>query len=75
MITPFVLVKVEHAQLKNAYDGLAGQMSFLYRARIFYIQMEQFLMKYVWSAVGMVMVAVPILTAKYANDDRECFRS
>jgi hypothetical protein len=58
-------------QLNAAYTSLKQQMGHLYRSRIFYVMMEQFLMKYVWSGAGMIMVAVPILTAKYADDERE----
>ena len=62
---------MEHNQLASAFDALKGQMTTIYRARIFYIMMEQFLMKYIWSGTGMVMVAIPILTAKYASPDRK----
>ncbi len=53
--------------MTGAFDSLKEQMSLLYKKRILYIMMEQFLMKYVWSGTGMVMVAIPVLTAKYAN--------
>uniref|UniRef100_A0A914UU96 ABC transmembrane type-1 domain-containing protein n=1 Tax=Plectus sambesii TaxID=2011161 RepID=A0A914UU96_9BILA len=59
--------QAENNQLNKAFAALKEQMSFIYRKRILYIMMEQFLMKYVWSGTGMVMIAIPILTAEYTS--------
>lgn len=48
-------------------------MMLIYKKRIPYIMIEQFLMKYVWSGTGMVMIALPILAAEYADDERKSF--
>ena len=48
-------------------------MMLIYKKRIPYIMIEQFLMKYVWSGTGMVMIALPILAAEYADDERKYF--
>ena len=46
-------------------------MMLIYKKRIPYIMIEQFLMKYVWSGTGMVMIALPVLAAEYADDERK----
>uniref|UniRef100_A0A158P8D3 ATP-binding cassette sub-family D member 2 n=1 Tax=Angiostrongylus cantonensis TaxID=6313 RepID=A0A158P8D3_ANGCA len=60
----------EYNQLNRAYENLKEQTTLIFRKRILYIMVEQFLMKYVWSGTGMVMIALPILAAEYSIPDK-----
>ncbi|KAH8272477.1 hypothetical protein KR044_008944 [Drosophila immigrans] len=58
--------KVELQQLRQAYNRLVTQMNNIFTQKLWFIMLEQFFMKYLWSGTGMVMVSLPILTGDTA---------
>lgn len=52
---------MELNHLQKAYYMLVRQKNHIFQQRLWYVMVEQFLMKYVWSGTGMVMVALPIV--------------
>jgi ABC-type uncharacterized transport system fused permease/ATPase subunit len=63
--------KVEETALRAAYNNLVRHTNSIYRQRIFYTMLEQFLMKYVWGAGGLVMIAIPTLMRSSEKDAAE----
>lgn len=52
---------IERAILQRAYRSLTNQMNVIFNQRLWYVMLEQLLMKYLWSATGMVVIATPIM--------------
>ncbi|XP_046400195.1 ATP-binding cassette sub-family D member isoform X2 [Ischnura elegans] len=59
--------KVELGYLERAYKSLTVHMRKIFSQRLWYVMLEQFLMKYVWSGTGMIMVSLPILMSAKKN--------
>lgn len=61
---------VEYQQLKLAFNQLSKQMDIIYYQKLWYVMIEQFFMKYIWSGTGMVMVSLPIIASKNKQPTR-----
>jgi len=55
--------KVELSHLRSAYRVLVQHMEHMFGVKLWFVMLEQFLMKYVWSGTGMIVVSLPILLA------------
>ncbi|TPX34179.1 hypothetical protein SmJEL517_g03078 [Synchytrium microbalum] len=51
---------VEKSILDRGYEGLIKHINRISRTRIWHTMLEDFLIKYFWGAMGMVMCAVPV---------------
>lgn len=53
--------KAEHRYLTRAYKQLTIHLRKILALKFGYVMLEQFLMKYVWSGTGLVVIALPLL--------------
>lgn len=53
--------RVELMQVREAFRRLTNQMNIIYTQRLWFVMLEQFFMKYVWSGTGMIMISLPVL--------------
>ncbi|XP_043216685.1 ATP-binding cassette sub-family D member 2-like [Amphibalanus amphitrite] len=63
--------QVEMGILETAYRSLMRQMNTIFRNKLWYVMVEQFLMKYVWSGCGMVIISLPLLLGNKRTDEME----
>lgn len=51
----------EHRYLNSAYKSLVSHLQRILAVKLWYVMLEQFLMKYVWSGTGLFVIAAPLL--------------
>lgn len=62
--------RVELMQLREAFRRLANQMNIIYSQRLWFVMLEQFFMKYVWSGTGMIMISLPVLMGTASTEPK-----
>lgn len=53
--------KAEHRYLTTSYKSLTALLKRILALKLGYVMLEQFLMKYVWSGTGLLVIAMPLL--------------
>lgn len=53
--------RTEHRYLTTAYKSLVSHLNRILAVKLWYVMLEQFLMKYVWSGTGLLVIALPLL--------------
>lgn len=51
----------EHRYLSTAYKSLVSHLRRVLAVKLWYVMLEQLLMKYVWSGTGLLVIAMPLL--------------
>ncbi|KAL6267314.1 hypothetical protein P5V15_000389 [Pogonomyrmex californicus] len=51
----------EYRYLNSAYKSLVKHLHRILAVKLWYVMLEQFLMKYVWSGTGLLVIAMPLL--------------
>jgi ATP-binding cassette subfamily D (ALD) long-chain fatty acid import protein len=59
--------ELEHSILNRTYVRLIKHINSIYKIRITYNMFEDFLIKYVWSAFGLGMCAIPVFLPEWAG--------
>lgn len=65
--------KNEYKLISSNYDRLKKGSEKIYLNKLWYIVLEQFMLKYVWSAAGLSMISLPIILAqnKILNETKD----
>ncbi|XP_014607275.1 PREDICTED: ATP-binding cassette sub-family D member 1 [Polistes canadensis] len=53
--------QTEHRYLTTAYKSLVNHLRRILAKKLWYVMLEQFLMKYLWSGTGLLLIAFPLL--------------
>lgn len=63
--------EAEHRYLKTAYKALSVHLRRVLALKLWYVMLEQFLMKYVWSGTGMLVIAMPLIYNRQSQSARD----